>query len=70
MLRLQQRRMLLGSKLDLVYEDRLSDVISDELWTTKSAELDQAVRRVCEWGQNWRLAPRAGLEPATLRLTG
>ena len=25
-----------------VYEDRLSDAISDELWTTKSGELQEA----------------------------
>jgi len=32
MLRLQQQQMLLRSKLDRVYEDRLSDAIPDELW--------------------------------------
>jgi len=37
MLRLQQQQMLLRSKLDRAYEDRLSRVIPDELWTTKSA---------------------------------
>ena len=41
MLRLQQQQMLLRSKLDRVYEDRLSDAIPDELWTTKSAELQE-----------------------------
>jgi hypothetical protein len=46
MLRLQQQQMLLRSKLDRVYEDRLSDVISDELWTTKSGELQEELRRV------------------------
>jgi hypothetical protein len=40
-LRLQQQQMLLRSKLDRVYEDRLSDAISDELWTTKSGELQE-----------------------------
>ena len=139
MLRLQQQQMLLRSKLDRVYEDRLSDAISDELWTTKSAELQEELRRVrtemerhegasqayetaglqilelaqsayssyvtknpreqarlvktvvsnstfdrgslsptyikpfdvfADGGKNWGLAPRAGLEPATLRLTG
>ena len=138
MLRLQQQQMLLRSKLDRVYEDRLSDAISDELWTTKSAELQEELRRVrtemerhegasqayetaglqilelaqsayssyvtknpreqarlvktvvsnstfdrgslsptyikpfdvfADGGKNWGLAPRAGLEPATLRLT-
>jgi len=38
--------MLLRSKLDRVYEDRLSDVISDERWTTKSGELQEELRRV------------------------
>ena len=33
MLRLQQQQMLLRSKLDRVYEDRLSDAIPEELWT-------------------------------------
>jgi hypothetical protein len=28
-----------------VYEDRLSDAISDELWTTKSDELQEELRR-------------------------
>jgi hypothetical protein len=41
MLRLQQQQMLLRSKLDRVYEDRLSDAIPDELWTAKSAELQE-----------------------------
>lgn len=45
-LRLQQQQMLLRSKLDRVYEDRLSDAISEELWTTKSAELQEELRRV------------------------
>jgi Rod binding domain-containing protein len=38
--------MLLRSKLDRVYEDRLDDAISDELWTTKSVELREQLRRV------------------------
>jgi site-specific DNA recombinase len=33
MLRLQQQQMLLRSKLDRVYEDRLADQIPEELWT-------------------------------------
>jgi DNA-binding transcriptional regulator PaaX len=44
MLRLQQQQMLLRSKLDRVYEYRLSDAISDELWTTKSGELQEELR--------------------------
>jgi len=47
MLRLQQQQMLLPrSKLDRVYEDRLSDAISDELWTTKWGERQEELRRV------------------------
>ena len=46
MLRLQQQQMLLRSKLDRVDEDRLSDAIPDELWTAKSAELQEELRRV------------------------
>ena len=38
--------MLLRSKLDRVYEDRLSDAIPDERWTAKSAELQEELRRV------------------------
>jgi hypothetical protein len=34
MLRLQQQQMLLRSKLDRVYEDRLSDAIPEELWNS------------------------------------
>jgi len=46
MLRLQQQQMLVRSKLDRVCEDRLSDAISDEFWTTKSVELQEELRRV------------------------
>jgi site-specific DNA recombinase len=46
MLRLQQQQMLLRSKLDRVYEDRLSGAIPDDLWTSKSAELQEELRRV------------------------
>jgi hypothetical protein len=46
MLRLQQQQVLLRFKLDRVYEDRLSDAISDELWITKSGELLEELRRV------------------------
>ena len=46
MLRLQQQQMLLRAKLDRVYEDRLSDAISDEFWTAKSGELQDELRRV------------------------
>ena len=46
MLRLQPQQMLLRSKLDRAYEDRLSGVIPDELWTTKSTEFQEELRRV------------------------
>lgn len=46
MLRLQQQQMLLRSKLDRVSEDRLRDAILEELWTSKSAELQEELRRV------------------------
>ena len=45
MLRLQQQQ-LAALKVDRVYDDRLSDAISDELWTEKSAELHEQLRRV------------------------
>src|SRR5688572_1568213 len=38
--------MLLRSKLDRVYEDRLSDAIPEELWNSKSAALQDELRRV------------------------
>ena len=44
--RLQQQQMLLRSKLDRVYEDRLSDAIPEELWNSKSAALQDELRQV------------------------
>ena len=46
MLRLQQQQLLLRSKLDRVYEDRLSDAIPEELWNSKSAALQDELRQV------------------------
>jgi ABC-type phosphate transport system auxiliary subunit len=46
MLRLQQEQMLLRSKLDRVYEDRLSDAIPEELWNSKSAALQDELPQV------------------------
>ena len=46
MLRLQQQQMLLRSKLDRAYDDRLSGVISDDLWTRKSQEFEAELQRV------------------------
>ncbi len=46
MLRLQQQQMLLRSKLDRVYEDRLNDAIPEELWNSKSAALQDELRQV------------------------
>src|SRR5262249_17587763 len=45
MLRLQQQQ-LTALKVDRVYDDRLSDAISDELWAEKSGELQEQLRRV------------------------
>src|SRR5688572_14783535 len=39
-------QMLLRSKLDRVYDDRLSDHIPEDLWTSKSAALQEELRRV------------------------
>jgi hypothetical protein len=44
--RLQQQQMLLRSRLDRVYEDRLSDAIPEELWNSNSAALQDELRRV------------------------
>lgn len=41
LLRLQQQQLLLCSKLDRVYEDRLRETIPEELWSAKSAELQE-----------------------------
>jgi site-specific DNA recombinase len=45
-MRLQQEQLLLRSKLDRAYDDRLGGRISDELWTRKSAELEAELERV------------------------
>jgi len=46
MMRLQQQQLLLRTKLDRAYDDRLSGRISDEFWTSKSAELEAELQRV------------------------
>ena len=46
MMRLQQQQLLLRSKLDRAYDDRLNGCISDELWSSKSAELEAELQRV------------------------
>lgn len=46
LLRLQQQQVSLRAKLDRVYEDRLEERISEELWTAKSAQLQEELRRV------------------------
>src|SRR6266851_2863464 len=46
MMRLQQQQLLLRTKLDRAYDDRLSGRISDDFWTTKSAELEVELQRV------------------------
>jgi len=45
-MRLQQQQLLIRSKLDRAYDDRLSGRISDELWSTKSAELESELQKV------------------------
>lgn len=45
-MRLQQQQLLIRSKLDRAYDDRLSGRISDDLWTSKSAELEAELQRV------------------------
>ena len=45
-MRLQQQQLLIRAKLDRAYDDRLSGRISDELWNTKSAELETELQRV------------------------
>src|SRR5262249_6192739 len=45
-MRLQQQQLLLRAKLDRAYDDRLSGRISDELWSAKSAELENELQRV------------------------
>jgi hypothetical protein len=45
-MRRQQQELLLRSKLDRAYDDRLSGRISDELWSSKSAELEAELQRV------------------------
>jgi hypothetical protein len=45
-MRLQQQQLLLRSKLDRAYDDRLNGCISDELWSSKSAELEAELQRL------------------------
>jgi site-specific DNA recombinase len=45
-MRLQQQQLLIRAKLDRAYDDRLSGRISDELWSKKSAELEDELQRV------------------------
>lgn len=41
---LQQQRLTIRAKLDRAYDDRLSGRIPDDLWTSKSAELEEQLR--------------------------
>jgi hypothetical protein len=59
MLRLQQQQIMLRSKLDRVYEDRLSDQIPEELWSTKSADLQEELRSVRTEMERHELASQA-----------
>jgi len=40
-MRLQQQQLTIRAKLDRAYDDRLSGRIPDDLWTSKSAELEE-----------------------------
>ncbi|PYQ80604.1 MAG: hypothetical protein DMG02_31225 [Acidobacteria bacterium] len=51
--------MLLRSKLDRVYEDRLSHAISGELWTMHSGELP---RNLGECEPKWSVVRREFVE--------
>jgi hypothetical protein len=43
---LQQQQLAIRWKLDRAYDDRLSGRIPDDLWTSKSAELEEELPRV------------------------
>jgi len=60
MMRLQQQQLLLRSKLDRAYDYRLSGRISDELWSSKCAELEAELqpRRVGKTGLRSSHPPR------------
>jgi hypothetical protein len=45
-MRLQQQQLAIRAKLDRAYDDRLSSRIPEDLWTSKSAELEAELRRV------------------------
>jgi site-specific DNA recombinase len=45
-MRLQQQQLAIRAKLDRAYDDRLSSRIPEDLWTSKSAELEGELRRV------------------------
>jgi site-specific DNA recombinase len=45
-MRLQQQQLLLRTKLDRVYDDRLGAQISEDLWTRKSKELEAELEHV------------------------
>jgi hypothetical protein len=45
-MRPQQQQLTIRAKLDRAYDDRLSGRIPDDLWTSKSAELEEELRRV------------------------
>ena len=74
MVLLQQQQMLLRSKLDRVHEDRLSDAIPEELWNSKSAALQDELRRVRTEMERHEVASQAdqtaGLQILELAQTG
>jgi hypothetical protein len=44
--RLQQQQLFVRAKQDRAYDDRLRGRISDDLWTSTSAELEAELQRV------------------------
>lgn len=59
MMRLQQQLLFVRSKLDRAYDDRLSGRISDDLWSSKSAELEAELQRVrAEMGRHEKASHR------------
>lgn len=43
---LQQQQLAIRAQLDRAYDDRLSERFSDDVWTSKSGELEEELRRV------------------------
>jgi site-specific DNA recombinase len=73
MMRLQQQQLAIRAKRDRAYDDRLSSRIPEDLWTSKSAELEDELRRVrAEMAHHERAShdyERAGLQILELAQT-